>query len=459
MAGLRGVLLAGTASGVGKTTVTMGLIGALRQRGLHVQPFKAGPDYIDPTYHTRLAGVPSRNLDSWLVPHQRVAALFRQAMRHADVAVVEGVMGLYDGRSGHSEEGSAAQLAKLLGLPVVLVVDVAATARSSAATVLGFQQFDPAVRLVGVILNRVGSARHAQLCREAIEPATGIPVLGALPRSEDVILPERHLGLIPTGEDMVAESVFTRIVQLVEAQVDLDQLLALSAMAVSPHTEATLFPQEPIPCRARIAVAMDRAFSFYYQDNLDLLAAWGGELIPFSPLTDDALPEAMGGVYIGGGFPERYAAELAANAPMLLALRRAAARGIPIYGECGGLMYLGRSLEDLAGAVHAMAGLVPASSCLRESRLTLGYRTVRALGDGPLLAQGQLVRGHEFHWSRLCDDVDRASAAYEVAEQDWRGEGFHAGSILASYVHLHFASDLRLAPRFVETCAQRGGIS
>lgn len=448
---MRGVMVAGTASGVGKTTVTLGLIGALRRRGLRVQPFKAGPDYIDPSYHAAVAGVPSRNLDTWLVPPAGVAELFARATRDADVAVVEGVMGLYDGRSARDETGSGAELAKLLGLPVVLVVDTAAVARSAAATVLGFQRFDPGLRLAGVVLNRVGGERHAALCRDAIEPATGVPVLGALPRRDDLALPERHLGLIPATEGATPAAVFEQVVDLVGRSLDVDRLLRLAALPALAPAPPALFPEAPAPTRARLAVALDRAFSFYYRDSLDLLAAWGAELAPFSPLADADLPAGSGGVYIGGGFPELHAGELAANAAMIGALRRAAGRGVPIYAECGGLMYLGESLVDFAGAAHRMAGLIPASSRLTERRLSLGYRTVRALADGPLLSRGQEVRGHEFHWSRLAG-AEPADAAYEVTDQGGRREGFRRGSVLASYIHLHLASDRRLAPRFVAAC-------
>ena len=443
-------MVAGTTSGVGKTTVTMGLIGALRRRGLRVQPFKAGPDYIDPTYHTRVAGVPSRNLDTWLVPHEGVMELFGRAMRNRDVAVVEGVMGLYDGRSSTSEEGSGAELAKLLGLPVILVVDASKVARSIAATVLGFQRFDPDIRLAGVVLNMVGSERHAQICRDAIEQATDIPVIGALRRQDEHRLPERHLGLVPTVEGATADAVFDRIVDTVEGAVDLQKLLALSDALLPQPSREYLFPPDPVPPQVRIAVAMDRAFSFYYQDGLDLLEAWGAELAPFSPLEDSELPAGIDGVYIGGGFPELYAKELAGNEGMAQALRSAARVGVPIYAECGGLMYLGRSLVDLDGARHKLVGLIPVRSSLGETRLTLGYRTVRALADGPLLKRGQQIKGHEFHWSRLDDEHPDGDSAYEVSENGGRREGFQSGSVLASYVHLHPASDPHVAPRFVQ---------
>jgi cobyrinic acid a,c-diamide synthase len=451
----RGVVVAGTASGVGKTTVTAGLLAALRRRGMRVQPFKAGPDYIDPSYHTRAAGTACRNLDSWMLPPPAMQELFFRAAEGADVAVVEGVMGLYDGRSGEDEAGSTAQVAKLLGLPVVLVVDAAAMARSAAAIVLGFQRFDPALTFAGVVLNNVGSPRHADMCRAPIESATGLPVVGALPRRADLTLPERHLGLIPAVEGPAADSYFDELAMHVEQHIDLDALLRRAA-PLAPCAASGLFPDAPVPATARIAVAMDRAFSFYYQDSLDLLTAWGAEIVPFSPLSNGGLPDGIGGVYIGGGFPELYAADLAANHAMRASLRRAADRGLPLYGECGGLMYLGESIEDFDGVRHEMAGVVPLRSRMRAGRLTLGYRTVRARRDTMLLRAGETVRGHEFHWSELTDAA-LEPAAYDL-EETGRPEGYAAGSVLASYVHLHLGSDPRLTPRFVEAYGgTRGG--
>lgn len=448
----RGVVIAGTASGVGKTTVTAGVVAALRRRGLRVQPFKAGPDYIDPSYHTVAAGRPCRNLDSWMLTPPVLTEVFARACAGADVAVVEGVMGLFDGRRGEHDEGSTAQVAKLLDLPVVLVVDAGGMARSAAATVLGYCRFDPALRVAGVVLNNIGSPGHYQMCRDAIETTTGVPTLGYLPRRQDLTLPERHLGLIPTAEGPAGRAFFDELAACVAAHLDLDGLLRLAAPVREPPAPVA-FPERPRPPRARIAVAMDRAFSFYYEDSLDLLRAWGAEVVPFSPLADTRLPDGVGGVYIGGGFPELYAAELAANRPMHEALRAAAARGLPIYAECGGLMYLGVAIEDFDGHVHTMVGLVPARSRLHGSRLTLGYRTARARRATPLLAQGQSVRGHEFHWSTLERPPTTAEAVYDLAETG-AVEGFAAGSVVASYVHLHLAAAPGMAVRWVDTCAR-----
>jgi cobyrinic acid a,c-diamide synthase len=445
----RGVVIAGTASGVGKTTVATGLTGALRARGLRVQPFKAGPDYIDPTYLTRAAGRPCRNLDTWILPEAAVCELYARAARDADVAVIEGVMGLYDGSTDGT--GSAAHLARLLGLPVVLVVDASAMAQSAAAAVLGFQRFDREVRLAGVILNRVAGPHHATLCADAITAATGLPVLGALPRSADITIPERHLGLVPDVESPAAAGWFDGLSTLIATHVDLDALLTCAAPVTA--TAATgLFPSSAPPATARIAIAQDAAFHFYYQDSLDLLTAWGAELAQFSPLNDAALPEDCGAIYIGGGFPELFAEGLSDNLAMAQALRAAAARGTPIYAECGGLMYLGRSLTDFDGVRHAMAGLVPADSVMDSARLTLGYREVESCGT-PLLPAGARMRGHEFHWSALATPPDADCAAYRVLDQDGRPDGYRAGSVTATYVHAHLAARPDLAPNFVAAAA------
>ena len=451
----RGLIVAGTHSGVGKTTVTAAIAAALTARGLAVQPYKAGPDYIDPGHLSRAAGREARNLDTWMVPRPVVAELFSRAASDAQIALVEGVMGLFDGRAGTEDEGSAADLARLLGLPVLLVVDAAAVSRSIAATVLGFQTFDPRVRVVGVVLNRVGSAAHAEMCRSAIVQATGLPVVGALPREREVAWPERHLGLVPDAESPDGAQP-ARLAAFAEAHLDLDLVLRLAEPIVTPtgtHEATGLFPSTPPAQRVPIAYARDRAFHFTYPDSLDLLDAWGAELLPFSPLEDAALPRGARAVLLGGGFPEVFARELASNVAMHEALRGAAARGVPIYGECGGLMYLGRALTDAEGARHAMTGLLPCESTMQETRLTLGYREAESFGT-PLLAAGERVRGHEFHWSALVDAPPAETAAYRIlpdSRQPGRVEGVRAGSVTGTYLHTHLAARADLAPNLIAT--------
>ena len=446
-------VLAGTRSGVGKTTIATGIMGALARRGLRVQPFKCGPDYIDPSYHLMACGAPSRNLDTWLLTHDTALELFGRAAQSGDVAVVEGVMGLYDGHANLTEQGSTAEVAKLLRAPVILIANAARVARSVAAEVLGFQKFDPSVNIAGVILNGVGSPRHLEFCKPPIEDTTGLPVLGYMPRRDDLRVPERHLGLIPTVEGVVVEEWFDRLIEQVEETIDLDRLMEIARQADTPSVEAAAFPAEPQPTRARIAVAQDKAFNFYYQDSLDLLETWGAEIVPFSPLDDEALPDGVGGVYIGGGFPELFARQLAVNEGMRQSIRDAHTDGCRIYAECGGLMYLGESLTDFDGEAHPMVGLIPARSSMSKGRLTLGYREVEALADGALLAKGERVRGHEFHWSVAGSPSSEKQAAYSVRSQDGRIEGFRAGNLTASYIHIHLGSKPEMARRFVGECA------
>ena len=450
---VRAIVIAGTTSGVGKTTVAIGLMGALIRQGLKVQPFKTGPDYIDPSYHTWVTGNSSRNLDTWLLSSHAVAELFTRAMVGKDIAVIEGVMGLYDGCSSLSEGGSTAELAKLLGAPVLLVVDSQKGARSLAAMVAGYQAFDSSLHLGGVILNGIGSDEHLRLCREAIEHYTGIAVLGYIPRRDSLSLPERHLGLIPTVEGPANEEFLRLLVAQCEATLNIARILRLSEQAVVPEDEPLLFPPVRKPPMAKIAVAKDKAFSFYYQDSLDLLEAWGAEVVPFSPLQDTDLPRDISGLYIGGGFPELYAADLAGNKSIKDAIKVAAGRGMPIYAECGGLMYLGGSIRDLKGNEHPMVGAIPVSSQIDSPRLNLGYRTVQALRDGPILRRGEIVRGHEFHWSVLKSSGD-ATNAYRILEKKGRQEGFQKKKLLASYIHLHLGSLPHMASRFVENCRQ-----
>ena len=455
------VVIAGVRSGVGKTTIATGIMGALTRRGYAVQPFKAGPDYIDPSYHQVACGVPSRNLDTWLLPHSTVLELYAKASARRQISVVEGVMGLFDGHSSLDEEGSTAQLAKLIGAPVILVADASKVARSVAAEVLGYQQFDPALNVAGVILNGVASDRHLEFCKPQIEATTGLPVLGYLPRRAEFEQPERHLGLIPTVEGTVARQWYDSLIAQIEETIDVARIAELAATCAQPASSADapqVYPPEPQPKRAVIAVAQDRAFNFYYQDSLDLLEAWGAEIVPFSPMEDASLPEGAGGVYLGGGFPELFAAELSANRPMLDSIRQAAERGVPIYGECGGLMYLGRSLTGFDDVAYPMAGLIPAVSAMSQSRLSLGYREVEARDDGPLLSAGQRVRGHEFHWSTLEQPPQDDEAVYRIVNQGGRPDGFRSGSVRATYVHVHLGSAPGLASRFVETCAAHSAI-
>jgi cobyrinic acid a,c-diamide synthase len=454
------LVIAGAHSGAGKTTLTAGLIAALRRRGLTVQPFKAGPDYIDPSYHTLAAGQPCRNLDTWMLPPDAVVASFARGSRGADLAVIEGVMGLYDGFSYDEEAGSTAHLAKLLAAPVVLVLNIRSLARSAAALAQGFARFDPDLPLAGFILNHAGSAAHGAGVARAITGATGRPCFGWLPRDEQLRIPERHLGLVPTAEPGRWEAFIAAAADHVARYLDLDALLAAAETAPpvageTLHASRTSLPQP----RTRIAVARDEAFNFYYEDNLDLLREAGAELAFFSPLTDATLPAGCRGLYIGGGFPEVYADRLAANVALRGELAAAVvgattAAGLPTYAECGGLMYLTEAITDLDGCTHPMVGALPGRSAM-TGRLTLGYREVMTLAGTPLAPAGITLRGHEFHYSDWIEQPADLPAAYRVAataNQPARLEGYAAGNLLASYIHLHWGAAPELAARFVAAC-------
>lgn len=446
------IVIAAPSSGAGKTTITAGLIGALRRRGLRVQPFKCGPDFIDPSHLTRAAGRPARNLDTWMCEPDTVQQLFAHACRDADIAIIEGVMGLFDGRSGEGEAGSTAQIAKLLGAPAVLVQDIAKVARSAAAVTLGFQQFDRDLHLAGVILNRSGSQRHREIIAPEVTRVTGLPVLGAIPRSEAMQMPERHLGLVPDAEVSLSNRQLDIIIDLIEQNCDIDAMLAL-AQAAGPLVvpDGGPFSGEPAPKTVRIAVAQDAAFSFYYQDNLDLLEHHGAELVPFSPLTDPALPPGTQGLYLGGGFPEVYAGQLAANRALKRELIEIIDDGLPTLAECGGFIYLTESLTDLNGQSHSMCGILPGIVHMRN-RPTLAYLTVKPFKDTLLLPKGEMVRAHEFHYSVRDTLIAFAAAAFAIKERPGEVEGHAERNLLASYLHIHFAARPDLAPRFVAAC-------
>lgn len=440
------LLIAGTHSGVGKTTVTVGVLAALRRRGLRVAPFKVGPDYLDPGYHQAAAGRASAPLDAWMLGESGVRESFARGAAGLDVAVIEGMMGLHDGADPETDAGSTAQIAKLLQCPVLLVLDGSALARSAGAVALGYRSFDPDVRLAGVILNRVSGEGHAAYLRPAIERGANLPVLGWLPPEPEATIPERHLGLVSAGEAKNLETRVARLADLIEAHLDLDQLLELarSAPPLSLPVPARVKAEPP---RARIAVARDEAFCFYYPDNLALLEAAGAEIVPFSPLRDTVLPPGAQGLYLGGGYPELHAARLSENSAIRAAIADAARSGLPLYAECGGFMYLCESLTDLAGCSHTMAGLLP-GRCVMEARLqAIGYREAALRRDGVLGPAGTLLRGHEFHHSRYAGPLGPEQAAFDAGG---RAIGYASGSVLASYVHLHFGSNPSAARHFVD---------
>jgi cobyrinic acid a,c-diamide synthase len=454
------LVVAAPSSGSGKTTVATGLMAAFTEAGLTVSPHKAGPDYIDPGYHALATGRPGRNLDAYLCGTELIAPLFAHAAAGTQLAVVEGVMGLYDGAGGAGELASTAQVAKLLRAPVVLVVDASSQSRSVAALVHGFASWDPEVRVAGVVLNKVASDRHEALLREALD-GCGVPVLGALRRDADCDAPSRHLGLVPAAERRAeaVESV-AALAARVRAGCDLEALLALARSAPplpvtpwEPAAEVRAAEGQSLPAaadgrRPRIAVAGGSAFTFSYAEHAELLHAAGAETVTFDPLHDEALPEDTRGLVIGGGFPEVYGSRLSANEALRADVRRLALNGGPVAAECAGLLYLSRELDG-----EEMCAVLDGSARMTE-RLTLGYREAVAVDDSVLAPAGLRVRGHEFHRTAVTPATG-GEPAWGVVRPERRREGFVGGpygNVHASYLHVHWASAPVMARRFVERC-------
>ena len=448
------VVIGGTHSGVGKTSIAIGMMGALARKGRRVQGFKIGPDFLDTSFHTAVTGRPSRNLDSWMMPRARIPSIFASGCEGADIAVIEGVMGVFDGIDGKSEAASTSEIAKMLKAPLLLVIDAYDLAGSAAAVVLGYKSLDPKLRLSGVILNRVAGDIHAKMCSEAIARHSKVPVLGAIPVSQDVKLPERHLGLVPASE-MKDGKVLDAIIDQTEAHVDLDRVeeLAQSASQISaPRGRTTQYKIQRD--KTTIAIAKDQAFNFYYRENLDRLAEAGARIEFFSPLNDNVVPGSASGLYIGGGYPEIHAKALSENGPMLESISTLAMDGMPVYGECGGLMYLTRSIQDIEGIEHKTVGLLDAKTAMVR-RLTLSYTLAESTRPNILTPAGSIVRGHEFHFSSLQDVPPDAEFAYKLKRGIGVGDGrdgWTCYNTLASYMHTTFVSEGRMAERFVESC-------
>ncbi|WP_425060749.1 Cobyrinate a,c-diamide synthase [Sporomusa carbonis] len=447
------VVIAGVSSGVGKTTIVTGLLVALAERGLKVQSYKVGPDYIDPGFHRLASGKSAHNLDTWLVPPETLSEIFTDTAAGNDIAVIEGVMGLYDG--GRSGVSSTAAVAKLLKAPVVLVIDAKSMGESVAAIAFGFKMYDPEVNLAGVIVNRLGSEGHRLMVCEALDKL-GIPVIGAVSRNSELMMPERHLGLTPVTEHDAAAAV-AGMGRQVREQVAIDELLALAKTA-EPLAKRPAPASNSRQVKVRIGIAHDDVFTFYYPSSLDVLTEYGAEIVPFSPLKDKKLP-AVDGVVLGGGFPEMFVQELSANRSMRKDILEAARQGMPMYAECGGLMYLSRQIVDFNGLAYDMAGVIPAV-CQMQSKLeTVGYVETTALTDNVLCTSGETLRGHEFHFSRMIPDVHPEEFPWGFEFKKMRTGvkylgGYACGSVLASYLHMHFAGNRPAARRFVERCVR-----
>jgi cobyrinic acid a,c-diamide synthase len=435
------IVVAGTHSGVGKTTVATGLMAALRARALGVGAAKVGPDFIDPGYHALAVGRPSRNLDMWMSGPAAVPALAARAASGSDVLVVEGVMGLFDG-AGDGTPSSTADVAALLDAPVLLVVDASAMSQSVAALVSGYARFDPRVRVSGIVLNRVGSPGHEQLLREALV-ALGIPIVGVLHRDDRLEWRGRHLGLVPVVErPKEVSSALEVLAALIERNCDLDAIMRIASAAPARAVQDIERPRRV--GAVRIAVAGGPAFSFSYPDNVEALEAAGAEIVPFDPMTASAMPTDCQALVAGGGFPEVYVAELAANRPLLADVCRHVERGLVVWAECGGLLWLADRLDG-----RDMAGVVPASGAMTK-RLTLGYREAELRCESPIGPAGTRLRGHEFHYS-VCEP---AGDAMDMSGRHGQGRaGFATPQLLASYLHVHLANRPDIAERFVARAA------
>lgn len=435
------IILAGTSSGAGKTTISAGLMRALCRRGKKVIPFKVGPDYIDTGFHQAAAGRCSINLDSWMTGVENTRFLFEHHSRQGDMAVIEGVMGLFDGLGDDESTASTAHIAKILQAPVILIIDGSQMATSAAALVLGYREYDKAVNVAGVIVNHVSSETHYQIIREAIERRNGIPCLGYLPTKPEISLPSRHLGLIPDNETERLQERIEMIAEFIEGHLDLDVLEGISSIPwTDPSQEDPRTHLRDLGKGMRIGIARDDAFSFYYEDNIDLIRYMGMEIVPFSPLKDPSLPDDLHALYLGGGFPEIFAERLSANVPFRRSLVTFLEEGMPVYAECGGYMYLTHGIRGLDGSYHEMAGFLEGSTQMTQSLQRFGYAEVTT-------SSGHCFRGHEFHHSRWVGPIETPHTLLlkkpELLkkEEEWRC-GQRKENVHGAYVHLHFYSNL-----------------
>lgn len=453
------VVIGAVSSGSGKTTIVTGILSALRQRGLNVQSYKIGPDYIDPGYHKLASGNPAHNLDSWLMPQEKLKEVFCRTAEEADIAIIEGVMGLYDG--GRKGVSSTAEIAKLLDAPVILVIDAKSMGASAAAIALGFKMYDPEVKLAGVILNRLGSPTHKTMIEDALKNI-GIDVLGAVRRDDSLVMPERHLGLLPVEENEEQEIV-DKIGEAVGNQVDLDEIMKLAETQFSididdieEDNENEDIPQKKI----KIAVAKDDAFSFYYPESIRMLEKCGAEIVNFSPLKDKKLPKCDG-VILGGGFPEMFAEELQANVSMQESLRKAVNKGKPVYAECGGFMYLTEGLTDFEEVFHPMTGIIPVKVQMNKKLQMVGYVEAKMELSTVLGEKDTVIKGHEFHFSSEIAEENKDMQGFERAFTFTRMRnnakypaGFVRDNVLGSYLHIHFIGCPESAQYFVDKCRE-----
>ncbi|MGE7624094.1 cobyrinate a,c-diamide synthase [Viridibacillus sp. NPDC096237] len=450
---LRRLVIAGTGSGVGKTTFTIGIMAALQKKGYQVQGFKCGPDYIDPSYHTAVTGRISRNLDSWMFDHETVKELLVRASAGADISIIEGVMGFYDGKSPLNDAGSTAEISTITDSPVLLIVNCSSMARSVAAIVRGFQTLSNKPNIIGVIANQVGSVNHYKIVKAAIEQECGIPVLGYLKRENGIDIPSRQLGLIPAIERGELKPFFDQLASLISETVDIEQIYELAKTSEIAPIASGLFDQRP-DRGVTIAVAKDAAFNFYYEENLELLRAYGASLVFFSPLNGEVVPENIDGLYIGGGFPEEFALELSKKEEVKKSIRQAVKSGMPTLAECGGFMYLTDSITDTKGNTYPMAGIVPGTVQMQQKLAALGYRDIFGTQDNFLIGENQSAKGHEFHYSTFTASGDIQPAYETTGRFGKKLEGYLKENLVAGYTHFHFASNPGLVNQWVNACVR-----
>ncbi len=448
------IVIASPHSGAGKTTVAVGLMNAFASRGLRVQPFKVGPDFIDPSYHTAATKVHSKNLDTWLTSREVVRKIFVKSSRMCDLAIIEGVMGLFDGAKGSDDSASTAEISRILNAPVILVVDVSRMAGSSAALVHGFNTFDKTLKVKGVILNRVKSQKHLELTKEAIE-RSGVQVVGALPSVAEISMPSRHLGLIPALEHDSLAEFLVGLREFIGNHLELDQILEIAKAADELEVKEEDTNSPKAKTMSRVGIAYDEAFNFYYRDNIELLEANGAEVVPFSPIHDSSLPSSLDGIFLGGGFPEVYAKQLEENVQMRESIKKAVEDEMPVYAECGGLMYLVKSMLDLHGCRRRMVGILSGETVMGAKLGSLNYSLAYVTRKNLLSNAGFTLRGHEYHYSKIQDVPADAKFAYEmkigkgISE---RCDGWIQNNLLASYMHIHFAYDPQIARNFIDAC-------
>ncbi|OLN21949.1 cobyrinic acid a,c-diamide synthase [Domibacillus antri] len=441
------IVIAGTGSGSGKTTVTLSLLGALKRRGLAVQPFKCGPDYIDPTYHTAICGRQSRNLDSWMGDADTMTAVFQRASIDADISVIEGVMGMFDGKNPLKDDGSTAHIGQILDAPVLLVIDASGAARSAAAVVKGFQSMAPG-RIKGVIANKTGSDGHFKMIKQAVMQECGIPVIGHLTKMPNVSVPERHLGLVPAVERGDLNELFDTLAEAAEKSIDLDQLLTIAQAAELSPAQSSVFSHK-LGSPVTIAVAKDAAFHFYYEENFEVLRSLGADIHFFSPLAGECVPEEADALYIGGGFPEEFAPALAAQCAVRKSIKQAIESGMPALAECGGFMFLTEELITVDNHVYPMCSVIPGRTVMKSIRAALGYRELTAL-TGAWLTDGLQVKGHEFHYSIFKPNSNVVPAFQSAGRFGAKPDGCIAHNAVTGYAHFYFPSNTEFAAAFVE---------